>query len=157
VHAYDPQALSPEQRKWAHCANQLHHRIQTHLMNIAVSDAPLPSNLPDDDTLARLATNLNRANLQLWLASAPQARRVLACANQVQRNLAEPFSVRALAAVIVNARHAAESLVAMTDAQRHTMLTLPTVARAIDIDHDCEAEFDNRDQWRKWVERAHPN
>ena len=124
----------PEQRRWAERANDVHARMQILLMQIAVSNEPLIQTLLANTMLTQLANQLTLANLQLWKATAPQARRVVACADQVARHLTEPFSPRSLSGTIINARFTAESLVAMTDAQRRTLLSLPAVAQAYDID-----------------------
>lgn len=156
LHDFDVEQLSGEQRQWAERANDIHARMQIMLMQVAVSDAPLMQTLLAVAKLDQMGGQLTHANLQLWTATAAPARRVLRCADRVVRHLADPFSSRSLSGVVINARYTAVSLLAMTDAQRRTMLSMPAVAQACDIDHDCTGEFDNREQWAKWVRRAHP-
>jgi hypothetical protein len=156
LHIYEWEHLSAEQRRWAEDANLIHLRIQEVLMRIVVSDHAELREQVLDTVLRLLARKMVAADLELWKASDGSARRALTCAAHVHAHLGTSLGPVSLSNVILNAQSVAQALVAMTDLQRKTMLGVPSVLQAFDIAEDCSAEFDNREQWGKWVARAYP-
>jgi hypothetical protein len=154
LHAYDPEDLSAQQRRWADEANRHHARIQSVLMSIAVSPSQTQATLEYHTELEALGHKLTYANLQLWTATAPAAQRTLLCASAVIGFLKTPMSATSLGGVVINAKYARQALATMTDAQRRIMLDVREVAVAKDIADDCEAEFDNTPAWARWRMKA---